>query len=395
MKFLISIVIVCIILIFVTPVMSKSDLSFQEIQTIARGTTVLIGANLEPNQVEQAQEDLSAGSGVIVHRNCNTNPAMSGMPIPNATMTICEYYVLTNAHVIADPETDYGIRTADGRVYGEEIQPTMSDQNSPYQYHRQIYRYEKQGYDLALLSFVSDIQYPVAAFGNPNQLQPKDIVYVSGWAVPPKDKPKRIRQTITGEIRQKYALGEIPMNYTLGYTLGTKVGISGGPVFNNQGELIGIHGKGAGENLEDIGKDLTYAIDIQKFINLVASSDIGKQDNFSLHLPQPLDPLAMTFGRKYLESGDNMTAEERKKFVIADMLRDDPRRDSVEYLAETLGCLEYYEGGAIGAGLSSVRSQFTVDLNTCMNAFEQLIQENVAVQREKLDSLKQQIENLE
>jgi len=386
------IVIVCFLALIIKPVLSQEYYSYEKVDNIARGTTVLIGKNLEPEQVENAEEDELSGSGVIIHRDCNTKVAM-GAPDLEDTTTFCEYYVLTNAHVIPTEKADYGIRTADGKVYGQGINPTISGKK--YDYNRQINRYEDKGYDLAILSFISDIQYPIAAFGNPDNIptkKPDNILHVSGWAQPPKDSKKdnkRYRQTLIGELQERMSPGEIPGNYTLAYTLRTKTGISGGPVFNRQGELIGIHGKGSGKG---IGEGPTYAIDIKQFIDLV-SSDIDKKQKFSVSLPQPLDPLAMTFGKSHKNSGDNMTEKERKKFVISDILRDDDRRESVEYLAKK--CLTLYEGGAIGAGLTNVRGQFSMDLNSCMNVYEGLVQENVAVQREKLDKLTKQIQGLE
>jgi len=388
------VVIICFLALIIKPVFSQESNSYEKINNIARGTTVLIGKNLEPGQVENAEEDELSGSGVIVHRDCNTKAAMAAGSGIDAKTTFCKYYVLTNAHVVPTTNADYGIRTADGKVYGEGTNPTTSGLGQKYAYNRQVYRYEDRGYDLAILSFISDIQYPIAAFGNPNNI-PDNILYVSGWAQPPKDSQKdnkRYRQTLIGELQKRMSLGEIPGNYTLAYTLRTKTGISGGPVFNSQGELIGIHGKGSGKN---IGEGSTYAIDIRQFIDLVSSSDIDKKQKFSVSLPQPLDPLAITFGKSHKNSGDNMTEEERGKFVISDILRDDPRRESVEYLAEKYGCLTSYEGGAIGAGLTNVRGQFSMDLNSCMNMYETLVQENVAVQREKLDKLKEQIQGLE
>ena len=389
------IVIICFLALIIKPVLSQEYYSYEKVDNIARGTTVLIGKNLEPEQVENAEEDELSGSGVIIHRDCNTKPAMGASDLEDTT-TFCEYYVLTNAHVIPTEKADYGIRTADGKVYGEGTSPTISGKK--YDYNRQIHRYEDKGYDLAILSFISDIQYPIAAFGNPDNIptnKPDNILYVSGWAQPPQDSQKdikRYRQTLTGELQKRMSLGELSGNYTLAYTVGSKTGISGGPVFNRQGELIGIHGKGSGKG---IGKGRTYAIDIKQFIDLVSSIDIDKKLNFAVSLPQSLDPLAITFGKSHKNSGDNMTEEERTKFVISDILRDDPRRESVEYLADKYGCLAFYEGGAIGAGLTNVRGQFSIDLNACMNMYETLVQENVAVQREKLDKLIKQIQGLE
>nr|CAO86676.1 unnamed protein product [Microcystis aeruginosa PCC 7806] len=126
----------------------------------------MIGKNLETSKVENAEEDELSGSGVIIHRDCNTKGAMAGGSGIDAKTKFCEYYVLTNAHVIPTTNADYGIRTADGQVYGEEINPTILGKK--YAYNRQIYRYEDRGYDLAILSFISDIHYPIAAFGDPN-----------------------------------------------------------------------------------------------------------------------------------------------------------------------------------------------------------------------------------
>lgn len=153
----------------------------------------------------------SAGSGVIINREGST------------------YLVLTNWHVV-DSKNPL-ILTADDQQH-QLVQPPQQIENV----------------DLALLKFYSEVEYPIAKV-EAQIPQIGDKVYAAGFPL-----------TI-GEIENSLGLGNeafrltqgevsiipaksLPQGYQLGYTNETEAGMSGSPIFNAEGLLVGIHGRG-------------------------------------------------------------------------------------------------------------------------------------------------------
>jgi Flp pilus assembly protein TadD/V8-like Glu-specific endopeptidase len=148
----------------------------------------------------------SNGSGVIIQRQPG------------------KYLVLTAAHVVRDTQESHIIRASDG----------------------QKYRLEKtilfpQGIDLAVVSFSSNKNYPVATIGNSSDAEEGTTVSVAGY--PHLDRQVPIYNLRTGRIVANSSLG-LADGYGLVYSSNTLPGMSGGGVFNERGELIAIHGKG-------------------------------------------------------------------------------------------------------------------------------------------------------
>ncbi|MEL6471232.1 MAG: serine protease [Cyanobacteria bacterium J06623_4] len=177
-------------------------LTGEEINDIARETTVLINSS-------------SPGSGVIIARNGSV------------------HYVLTAHHVVNTNET-YFVKTSDKEEYEA----------------RNII--QLQGIDLAVVEFESGQKsYPTVTIATTNHVQEGQTVFVSGWPNPGSSIQTRIRQFTTGEIS---GLPEEPLHhgYQLVYTNVTRVGMSGGPVFDTSGRLIGIHGLAEGADTGEI-----------------------------------------------------------------------------------------------------------------------------------------------
>lgn len=168
--------------------------------------------------VEQCQsvtvrivKDNSAGSGTIVARKGNT------------------YSVLTNWHVVDSSEP--GILTIDD------------------QYHQLVETPQQLGSaDLAILRFVSDREYPVATITTETP-QIGDTVYAAGFPLVLEDgvstlnlgnQAFRLTEGQVSIIPEK----PLPQGYRLGYTNQTENGMSGSPIFNDRGLLVGIHGRG-------------------------------------------------------------------------------------------------------------------------------------------------------
>lgn len=180
----------------------------------------------------------AGGSGVIVKREGN------------------DYTVLTNWHVV-DNAGDYEIQTSDGKR------------------HRVNYRQELSGLDLAKLQFSSTQSYRVAELGNSDNVSRNQSVYVSGWLNPLPGINQRSYQFIEGKITSILARPE-DGGYALVYnTIGNYKGMSGGPVLNASGQVVGINGR-ATRDLIDGPVGLYLGIPINRFAgSLTAISPRG------------------------------------------------------------------------------------------------------------------------
>ncbi len=167
----------------------------EEIAEIAREITVRIDG---PN----------SGSGVIVDFDRDTNT----------------YTVLTNWHVVEDLGT-YQVQTSDGRIHQVPI----------------ISGHQLEKFDLAVLQFSSEVEYQVAELGDPEDLSHGTVVYVSGWANPDGISPNRYYRFEDGQITAIVEpQGE---GYSLVYPNISKPGMSGGPILDEDGDLVGINGQ--------------------------------------------------------------------------------------------------------------------------------------------------------
>lgn len=209
----------------------------------------------------QINSPVSDGSGIIVAKQGNT------------------YTVLTNNHVVcssANPrrcsdEVSYTVRTHQGKNYRVlTVQRLQKTENH---------------LDLAVVTFNSPEPYPVAILGNSDAAQPAQEIYVYGFPtmgnrVGSQREPELTKGNITS--RPQNRLG----GYTLRYNAPTWSGMSGSPVFDREGRVIGIHGQGDREAYDAIDHQgyttgqvsvrtgFNAAIPIQKF--LAMRSQIGQ-----------------------------------------------------------------------------------------------------------------------
>ncbi|MBG0743512.1 MAG: serine protease, partial [Cylindrospermopsis raciborskii KL1] len=178
------------------------------VEEVAEKTTVQINTDANPG-----------GSGVIIKKEGNI------------------YTVLTANHVVCDNlgrenircRTDftYTIRTYDGREY-----PIKK---------RQILQTKLQDPDLAIVTFESSQEYQIAELGNSNNIKRQSDIFVAGFPTIFGRVGKDRTLTITNGKVVAFVPNP-PQGYGLIYDAITRIGNSGGPVFDTSGNVVGIHG---------------------------------------------------------------------------------------------------------------------------------------------------------
>ena len=177
------------------------DTFSQDIHQLAQSTTVRI-----------VRENIS-GTGVIIHQQEQT------------------YTVLTSWHVVGNQGAS-AVMTADGSL------------------HRLSNLPQKIGnLDLGIVQFNSQQDYVVATLATDTP-QIGEKIYAAGF---PLYEADGLTDTIyQGAEAFRLTQGEIslippkslPEGYFLCYTNDTVIGMSGGPIFNTKGFLVGVHGRG-------------------------------------------------------------------------------------------------------------------------------------------------------
>jgi S1-C subfamily serine protease len=130
------------------------------------------------------------------------------------------YLVLTNAHVIRESK-NITINTSDGKNYKATIV------NNPL----------PEEYDLILLKFTSQEKYTIAQKDNISIPVLKNPVISAGYPVE-NEKFTVTEGTITQIPDQSLKEG-----YSIGYTNSIQQGMSGGPIIDSKGLLLGINGR--------------------------------------------------------------------------------------------------------------------------------------------------------
>jgi S1-C subfamily serine protease len=171
------------------------------------------------------------------------------------------YLVLTNWHVVNLEQLpistkSFKIATGDGRQHS--LSP------------RKISRIGKL--DLAILEFQSRYRYPVASIGNSDKLHEGDTLYVSGWADPSPQLPTRVYQFLVGNLSGR--IDRPQDGYALVYTVNALPGMSGGPVLDSRGNLVGINGR-ATVDLRTGTVNAVLGIDINRYLR--ASGKLPRQ----------------------------------------------------------------------------------------------------------------------
>lgn len=225
-------------------------LTADEINRISRSITVLI-------------DGLNPGSGVIIAKNENT------------------YYVLTANHVVKSPD-EYTVITVDGEQH-------------QINYNQVI---KLPGIDLAILPFTSDKIYTIARIADYNYDSKSEYIFISGWPDSKLPIAERRRIFTAGLLiseAEKNSLIKEPFTrgYDLFYTNRTQVGMSGSPILDREGRVIGIHGQSEGQIFANpelglvsrVTLGYSAGIPLQKFLQ----SGIGLNLNVTRQPPSPMN----------------------------------------------------------------------------------------------------------
>ena len=170
-------------------------LSSVEVGKVAKAITVEIS---NPN---------GSGTGVIIKREGNI------------------YTVLTAKHVV-EAQAQYEIVTPEGTHYPLNYTTVK----------------KLPSVDLAVVQFTSNQSYSVAKVGNSDSSTEGSTAYVAGFPQISAAISTSIYNFTNGQITAN-ASKPLRDGYALVYSNDTLAGMSGGPVLNDQGELIGIHGR--------------------------------------------------------------------------------------------------------------------------------------------------------
>ncbi len=202
------------------------------------------------------------GSGSIVARDGNT------------------YFVLTAKHVVAT-EDEYVIVAPDGQTYDLNYRTV---EHLP-------------GVDLALLQFQSDRNYAVATLADYAADKQERYIFTYGWNATDDALPELFTagQIISRDFELAVTRHPQDRGYKLFYTNVTEKGMSGGPILDTEGRIIGVHGQSDGQQLYDetlgvVRVKLGFSAGIPMSIALRAIAQSAAPPDLNVATSEPASP---------------------------------------------------------------------------------------------------------
>ncbi|BAZ87769.1 GUN4 domain-containing protein [Dolichospermum compactum] len=233
-------------------ILGTTTLALVQYQPVSALTPVQVNDIAKPITVMIGGLD-GKGSGVIVAKNGNT------------------YTVLTANHVVK--KAGYGIYeiiTHDGQKYPMENKAQIVGK-----------------LDLALVRFTSSQNYPLAKIADSRTVKEGATVYNSGFPIPSiSNSQERNYFFLTSQITARGRRENL--GYDLFLSGSPRPGMSGGPILNDQGEVIGIYGKAEfGISESALARDGVQGIPTEKFPNLISNIQNNTQANTPRNNPSP------------------------------------------------------------------------------------------------------------
>jgi tetratricopeptide (TPR) repeat protein len=270
----------------VQPVAAKSA---SEIESMARAVTV---------EIKLKQSD-RVGSGVIIDKKGDL------------------YTLVTNRHVICGTGNCQSIP-------GSEVYNLGLADGQKYSVKKPAIKLLGEDFDLAIIQFRSNRNYAVTKVAAPDSLKVEDDVYTAGF---PLEQPgftfddgkaiAVVNKRLTGDNG----------GYTVIYNAFTLPGMSGGGVFNSNGQLVAIHGLGDRykdnteiDNKSQVGSKIGYnrGIPVHWLVQNLAEVGINLGTSSSVirtaraQVPTTADEYFIAGFNKDIEPGNNVVAGKKQ-----------------------------------------------------------------------------------
>ncbi len=282
--------------------------SAAEIKAIAQAVTVEI----------RLQQDSSVGSGIIIARSGDL------------------YTIATNRHVICGKGSRKKVPA------GETYELGLAD-GQKYRLTANSIKLIGTDLDLAIVQFRSSREYPLAQLGTASALRVNDVVYTAGF---PLEQPGFSFNRGNAIAIVDRRITDDRGGYSIVYDAFTLPGMSGGGVFDRNGQLVAIHGQGERirENtlLDDssqVGNKIGYnrGIPIRWIVQELASAGVEIGGNRQLptltttrsQAEVSADEYFIAGFNKYVEPGDNVVAGKRAAIrSLSEAIQINPRYTS-------------------------------------------------------------------
>ncbi len=172
-----------------------------------------------------------------------------------------EGYALTNFHVTHEAGIGMKCGMPDGKLYDAVIvgvDPTG---------------------DLAMVKLLGRDDFPAAELGDSDQMHPGDWCFAAGnpFLLATDFQPSISYGVVSGVHRYQYPAGTL-LEYSdcLQVDAAINPGNSGGPLFNAQGQLIGINGRASFEKRGRVNVGVGYAISVNQAKNFIGYLKSGR-----------------------------------------------------------------------------------------------------------------------
>lgn len=148
------------------------------------------------------------------------------------------YIVITNKHVLRSGEQPYHIQTPDRQIHHARV----------------LNNSRLDSYDIAILRFQAvHNSYETARLGNVANLTVGESIFAAGFPYNQENINSHLQPVANKIPGLALKHGRIAImldkaleeGYQIGYTSDVKKGMSGGPLLNSQGEVVGVNGKHA------------------------------------------------------------------------------------------------------------------------------------------------------
>jgi tetratricopeptide (TPR) repeat protein/S1-C subfamily serine protease len=308
--------------------------SASEVETIARSATVEIKLKNNPEAV---------GSGVIINRQGDL------------------YTLVTNRHVIC------GSSDCDQISESETYTLGLADRQQ-YKISKKAIKLLGNKLDLAIIQFRSNRNYTVAKVSAPGSLSTGDLVYAAGF---PKNMTFRFGTGQAIAVVNKRFNGD-KGGYTVIYNAQTLPGMSGGGVFNSNGQLVAIHGYGDRftQNTDNadrsrVGSKIGYnrGIPVSALVQGMAEVGINLGGGASVRSVPPQNPVTadeyfIAGFNKFVDPGSNVAAGKRQAIQeFSKSIQLDPQY----IIAYLMRAISYEQVNELQKSLSDYDRAITID----------------------------------